>query len=217
MPILSLRSQIKDILNDVHLYDVKGKFVDTYSGGMKRRLSVAMSMIGNPEIVFLDECTTGLDPKARRDVWVMIQKLKKDRLVILTTHSMEEADALSDKIAIMAFGNVVCFGDSQYLKNQYGNGYSLNLIGEEKDFEEINASIQSKVPLAKLISSNSGSFMYNVPGNLDVKKFIIPLLVSIEKSQLIRDWGISQTTLEEVYLTVTSKSKFGYGKDQTSQ
>jgi len=71
---------------------------------MKRRLSVAISGIGNPRIIIMDEPTTGLDPVSRRKVWELIQKLKKDRVVILTTHSMEEADVLSDKIAIIASG-----------------------------------------------------------------------------------------------------------------
>jgi len=164
----------------------------------------------------LDEPTTGLDPKSKRQVWQMIENMKKDRLVVLTTHSMEEADALSDKIAIMAFGSVVCVGDSLYLKNTYGNGYSLSLTISETDFDQVNQMVISNVPGAKLISSNSGSLLFNIPGDVDVKKAIIPTLTAIENSEMIRDWGISQTTLEEVYLTVTKKHKFGYGKDQVS-
>jgi ABC-type multidrug transport system ATPase subunit len=129
---------------------------------------------------------------------------------------MEEADALSDKVAIMAFGSVVCVGDTLYLKNTYGNGYSLSLTISENDFETVNKLVLSKVPSAKLISSNSGSLLFNIPGDANIKDAIIPALTAIENAEMIRDWGISQTTLEEVYLTVTKKHKFGYGKDQVS-
>lgn len=76
--------------------------VNTFSGGMKRRISLAISAIGNPKIILMDEPTTGMDPKTRRGVWSMIRELKKNRVVILTTHDMEEAETLSDRIAIMA-------------------------------------------------------------------------------------------------------------------
>ena len=80
--------------------------VKTFSGGMKRRLSVALSFLGDPRVIFLDEPTTGMDPKIRRDVWNLILRMKKDRVMIMTTHSMEEADILGDTIAIMANGQL---------------------------------------------------------------------------------------------------------------
>ena len=80
--------------------------VKTFSGGMKRRLSVALSFLGNPCVIFLDEPTTGMDPKIRRDVWNLILRMKKNRVMIMTTHSMEEADILGDTIAIMANGQL---------------------------------------------------------------------------------------------------------------
>jgi len=73
---------------------------------MKRRLSVAISAIGNPKVIFFDEPTTGMDPVSRRDVWVLMQSLKKSKTVILTTHSMEEADALADRIAVVVDGKL---------------------------------------------------------------------------------------------------------------
>jgi len=78
--------------------------IGTYSGGMKRRTSLAISAIGNPRVIFLDEPTTGMDPKTKRNVWEMIRKLKIGRSLILTTHGMDEADALSDRIAVLAEG-----------------------------------------------------------------------------------------------------------------
>ena len=97
---------------------------------MKRRLSVAISVIGNPKIIFSDEPTTGMDPVSRRDVWALIQELKRDKTIILTTHAMEEADALADRIAVVVDGKLKCIGTPLNLKNTYGEGYIVNMICE---------------------------------------------------------------------------------------
>jgi ATP-binding cassette subfamily A (ABC1) protein 3 len=93
------------------------------SGGNKRKLSVAMALIGNPPIVFLDEPSTGVDPKAKRFMWTIVSKistLRKKSSVIITTHSMEEAEALCTKMGIMVAGEFKCFGSSQHIKTKYG-------------------------------------------------------------------------------------------------
>jgi len=84
---------------------------------MRRRLSLAIASVGDPKIMYLDEPTTGLDPKAKRQVWNLIQKIKKDKAIILTTHAMEEADVLSDRITIIVDGKIKCIGSSIALKN----------------------------------------------------------------------------------------------------
>jgi ATP-binding cassette subfamily A (ABC1) protein 3 len=106
-----------------------------YSGGMKRRLSLACATIGNPQIVFLDECSTGVDPVARREIWQMISDMvtggnvpQAERTsVILTTHSMEECEALCPNIAIMAGGKLRCLGSAQQLKSKFGQGYQVEM------------------------------------------------------------------------------------------
>ena len=112
-------------LKEVNLESQKNLEVKTYSGGMKRRLSILLSTVGNPKVVFLDEPTTGLDPVNKRFIWSMIQKIKSDKAVILTTHSMEEADFLSDRIGVIVEGNFKCIGTSIDLKHSYGGGYLL--------------------------------------------------------------------------------------------
>lgn len=112
------------------LLEVKHARVMNFSGGMKRRLSVAISSIGDPRIIFLDEPTTGMDPVSRRDVWNLIQKLKRNKIIILTTHAMEEADILSDRLAIVCDGKLKCVGTPLYLKNSYGDGYRISLVCE---------------------------------------------------------------------------------------
>ena len=102
--------------------------VKTFSGGMKRRLSVGIAGIGNPRVVFLDEPTTGMDPVSRRQVWKLIQRLKRNRVLVLTTHAMEEADVLSDRIGVIVDGELRCVGTSLFLKNTFGDGYKLNVV-----------------------------------------------------------------------------------------
>lgn len=128
VPNDEIEEKSNKLLAQVGLEDVKDAQVGTYSGGMKRRLSVAISVIGDPRIIFMDEPTTGMDPVSRRDVWTLIQELKKDKTIILTTHSMDEADILADRIAVVSEGVLKCVGTSLYLKNTYGDGYRINIL-----------------------------------------------------------------------------------------
>jgi len=102
----------------------------TLSGGNKRKLQCAIALIGNPPIVLLDEPSTGVDPQAKRFMWTIIQNIStrnKKSTVVLTTHSMDEAEALCPKIGIMVEGRFKCFGSAQYLKNKYGMGYEIEI------------------------------------------------------------------------------------------
>ena len=89
-----------------------------------------MAVIGDPKILFMDEPTTGMDPVSRRDVWKLIQKMKKSKVIILTTHSMEEADILSDRIGVINEGKMRCVGTPLFLKNTYGDGYRITIVCE---------------------------------------------------------------------------------------
>jgi len=120
-----------------------------YSGGMKRRLSLACATIGQPEIVFLDECSTGVDPVARREIWQLVSDLVSDprvpqnerTSVILTTHSMDECEALCPRLAIMANGKLRCIGSAQHLKSRFGLGYQVEMrvqaaVSSDADFKQ---------------------------------------------------------------------------------
>ncbi|KAF1787654.1 P-loop containing nucleoside triphosphate hydrolase [Phytophthora cactorum] len=100
------------------------------SGGMKRKLSVAVSLLGDSSLVFLDEPTSGMDPYSRRSTWEILLNNRNDRVMVLTTHFMDEADILGDRIAIMAEGEMRCCGSSLFLKNRFGAGYNLTLVKE---------------------------------------------------------------------------------------
>ena len=106
------------------------KVAGSYSGGNKRKLMVAQAMIGNPPIILLDEPSTGMDPEARRDMWNVISRIssqKKQASVILTTHSMEEAEVLSKRIAILVEGELKCIGNKQKLKDKFGKGFEIDI------------------------------------------------------------------------------------------
>lgn len=118
---------------DIDLVNVKNKLTKQLSGGQKRKLSVAIAMIGNSKVVLLDEPTSGLDTSSRRKLWEMLKKNKAGKIVILTTHYMDEADILGDRISIMAEGDVVCTGSSLFLKNRFGVGYNLVIAKKTRD------------------------------------------------------------------------------------
>lgn len=120
-----MEQKIDEMLQFVSLLKEKHAKVGSFSGGMKRRLSLAVAAVGNPKVIFLDEPTTGLDPKVRQQVWALIERLKKHKSIILTTHSMQEADILSDRVSILVKGRLKCLGSSMYLKDHYGSGYRL--------------------------------------------------------------------------------------------
>lgn len=117
---------------EMNLKQYENVCAGTYSGGNKRKLSVAIALLGNPPIVFLDEPSTGMDPEARRFMWNVINRIsttRKKSSIILTTHSMEEAEALSTRMSIMVNGTLKCLGSVQHIKNKFGKVFFwINLI-----------------------------------------------------------------------------------------
>lgn len=115
---------------------------------------------------------------------------------------MEEADALADKIAIMAYGKVRCIGNSLTLKKRYGGGYTLNLISNTEDTQAVKNLVKQALPEALLITANSGSVMYNIPSNVNgqrLTKFLETIescLVEATKEGILKDWGISHTSMK---------------------
>ncbi|KAL6183259.1 hypothetical protein ACLB2K_044670 [Fragaria x ananassa] len=131
LPPASIKLATMKSLEEVKLTDAAKMRAGSYSGGMKRRLSVAIALIGDPKLVILDEPTTGMDPISRRHVWDIIEDAKKGRTIVLTSHSMEEADILGDRIGIMAKGRLRCIGTSIRLKSRFGTGFVANVRFKE--------------------------------------------------------------------------------------
>eukprot|EP00343_Euplotes_focardii_P012019 CAMPEP_0205834014 /NCGR_PEP_ID=MMETSP0206-20130828/50457_1 /ASSEMBLY_ACC=CAM_ASM_000279 /TAXON_ID=36767 /ORGANISM="Euplotes focardii, Strain TN1" /LENGTH=334 /DNA_ID=CAMNT_0053140841 /DNA_START=697 /DNA_END=1698 /DNA_ORIENTATION=+ len=119
------KAMVKQAMDEVYLQRFAKFKVNQLSGGMRRRLSVAISLVGDPKIVYLDEPSTGLDPENRRQLWDILAEIRGTRAVMLTTHSMEEADVLCNRIGIMTDGMLRCLGPQVRLKTLYGGGYHL--------------------------------------------------------------------------------------------
>ena len=128
------KDAVERIIRDFQLEEVRNKRAKTLSGGWKRRLSIAMALIGEPRVLFLDEPTLGMDVLARRELWKIIEGLKKNTTIILTTHYMEEAEALSDRIGIMISGRLVMTGTLAELEEKTG----------KKGLEEVFVSVAEK-------------------------------------------------------------------------
>lgn len=179
------------------------KKVKLLSGGMKRRLSVALAMTGGSKIIILDEPTSGLDPYNRRCLWEMIRKFKEGRSILLTTHTMEEADALSDRVAIMKHGEIKCCGSPLFLKNAFGFGYKLILI-KNKEFaeEEFLTLLADLVPKHKIESNIAFEMTVSIP--FESTSSALPELLSqidLNKQRIgIDSYGISSPTLQEVFI-----------------
>ncbi|EGR31657.1 hypothetical protein IMG5_105060 [Ichthyophthirius multifiliis] len=127
----SIRAElVQKKLEEMDLLKFEGYCAGTFSGGNKRKLSVAIAMIGNPSIIFLDEPSTGMDPAARQFMWKVIKRIStvnKHSSIILTTHSMEEAEQLSSKMAIQVDGQLKCLGTIQQIKHKFGKGYEVEV------------------------------------------------------------------------------------------
>ena len=117
-------------IKDMDLNNYRDIHAGKLSGGNKRKLSCAIALVGNPPIVLLDEPSTGVDPQAKRFMWTVISNistLRKQSTVVLTTHSMEEAEALCPKMGIMVDGQFQCFGSAQHIKDKYADGFDIDL------------------------------------------------------------------------------------------
>lgn len=117
-----LTDEVNSMLKKMSLENYSDKLAGDFSGGNKRKLSVAIALLADPKIVYLDEPSTGMDPASRRFMWSIIAQSMQSRAVVLTTHSMEEADALCTRIGIVVNGQLQCLGSSQHLKSKFGKG-----------------------------------------------------------------------------------------------
>ncbi|CAG9334839.1 unnamed protein product [Blepharisma stoltei] len=200
--------QIKEKLSEVDLMDKKDKRTKFLSGGMKRKLSLAMALIADSPIILLDEPTAGMDLTARRQMWDMLKNNKNNRIIILTTHYMEEADVLADRIAIMSHGKLRCLGSSLFLKKRYGVGYYLTIVKEvgvasKSHTQSVTDFIRDYIPEASIMSDVHAEISFQIP-NSSSNKFIafFTALDQNLKNLQLRSYGVSVTTLEEVFLRV---------------
>ncbi|XP_035826205.1 ATP-binding cassette sub-family A member 7 [Aplysia californica] len=251
-----VEKELEQMLEDVGLPHKRDVTSVTLSGGMKRKLSVAIAFVGGSRTVILDEPTAGVDPYARRAIWELLLKFKKDRTIILSTHHMDEADVLGDRIAIISHGKLCAVGSSLFLKNRFGSGYYLTLAREDKSMtgsdnsgpddllgkeavttdmiqpavdgesaesdegktresgevgtagfsvSRVEAFIQKFVPSATLVEDNSMEVCFRLPEDDGHSGKFQKLFAALEVSHKglgVSSYGVSDTSLEEVFLKV---------------
>ncbi|XP_058870789.1 phospholipid-transporting ATPase ABCA1-like isoform X2 [Acipenser ruthenus] len=183
-----------------------------YSGGNKRKLSTAISLIGAPPVVFLDEPTTGMDPKARRFLWTCILNvIREGRSVILTSHSMEECEALCTRMAIMVNGRFRCLGSVQHLKNRFGDGYTiiLRLSGFCREPCPVEEFMSSAFPGIELKEHHQNVLQYQLPSGACPLARLFRVLSEQRERLGIGDYSVSQTTLDQVFVN--------FAKDQSDE
>uniref|UniRef100_A0A8B9KP77 ABC transporter domain-containing protein n=1 Tax=Astyanax mexicanus TaxID=7994 RepID=A0A8B9KP77_ASTMX len=212
-----VKQEIEQMIKDVGLPHKSKELAKNLSGGMQRKLSVAIAFVGGSSVVILDEPTAGVDPYARRGIWELLLKYKQGRTIILSTHHMDEADILGDRIAIISHGRVCCCGSSLFLKKTYGSGYYLTLVqaNQERgarnwshsfsagsDVADLSALVRRHVPEAVFLEVLGQELVYILPytGSKDGSFASLFKELDLEKERLgISSYGISDTSLEEVH------------------
>lgn len=200
--------EVEHYVEATGLQDKRKQYSKSLSGGMKRKLSVGIALIADSKVVMLDEPTSGMDPDARRFTWDLLQRHRANRTILLTTHFMDEADLLGDRIAIMSHGELQCFGSSLFLKKHYGVGYHMVMVKEiDCDISKVSGVIHSHVPGA-VMESNAGAELSFILPEDSVKNFeaLFTQLEKNKKDLKISGYGASLTTMEEVFLKVGEES-----------
>jgi len=201
---------VDEILKEVDLIDQKNKKASKLSGGQKRKLCIALAIVGNPKYIFLDEPTTGLDPLSRRKIWELLNRKKEGRVIFLTTHYMDEADIIADRKLILIEGKIRCLGTSLYLKNHFKINYELNVESVDKD--AIEKIIIHHVPKAVYVPTE-GSMTKDGLVKVHIWKLPLngtsnfkPLFDELENQSLggdetlVKKFALSMPTLEELFI-----------------
>ena len=197
--------EIDQVLKDIDLFDKKNYVAGRLSGGQKRKLCIGIAFIGGSKVILLDEPTSGMDTYARRYLWDMIKKYKKDRIIILCTHYMDEADYLGDRFGIMGEGKLITCGSSLFLKKTFGVGYDLTVVkrSSKESSDSITELIKRHVPTCEKTGDISMEVKYKLPTEQSGQfEGLFTALEDSKQEYGVQSFGISLTTLEEVFLKV---------------
>ncbi|MGB9960032.1 MAG: ATP-binding cassette domain-containing protein [Candidatus Bathyarchaeales archaeon] len=191
-----------ELLELVELTPFKDKRVETYSGGMRRRLELACGLINRPKVLFLDEPTLGLDVQTRTATWNYIRKLKEEygMTLFMTTHYLEEADALCDRIAIIDHGKIIAIGTPRDLKDSLGGDIITISIKENADVSELIRSVEN----VKDVRNENGAYRIKAESGEVTAPLIIEALR--KKGYTVTRLSLTEPTLNEVYLEYTGRA-----------
>ena len=199
--IKEIDATITSLLHTLRLFKVRHSAVRTFSGGMKRRLSVAIAFLGNSKFIFLDEPTTGLDPLIRRDIWRLIYNSKKGRCVLMTTHSMEEAETLADNILIMVDGMIKCEGNPIQLKRDY-SGFQIEIIANMDQAEQIKNEFSNSCTKFQTEMQNVNQVKLTMTIKDDTR---MAQLVEFCEQAKLEHFKLRQISLYDLFMQITQQ------------
>ena len=201
----ALRARVDELLSRFGLADAAGRVVRGYSGGMHRRLDIAMGLVHRPRVLFLDEPTTGLDPEVRAEMWEEIERLRDEEgiTILLTTHYLEEADRLAQHVAIVDHGKIVAEGTAEALKGQLrGDAIQIELASEPRD-GEVRAALSDVRGVAEVVL-NSRSLRARAD---DGPATVPTVLAALERKGLsVASVMVARPSLDDVYLRHTGRT-----------
>eukprot|EP00730_Choanoeca_flexa_P008671 TRINITY_DN12519_c2_g1_i12.p1 TRINITY_DN12519_c2_g1~~TRINITY_DN12519_c2_g1_i12.p1 ORF type:complete len:1527 (+),score=451.98 TRINITY_DN12519_c2_g1_i12:2-4582(+) len=204
LSVRDAENEVTTFIKDIDLENKRTAQVSTLSGGQRRALSCAIALCGGSTFVALDEPTSGMDPLKRRHTWDMLLKHKEGRTIVLTTHFMEEADLLGDRIAIMADGELRTVGSSMFLKDRFGAGYHMTIVkGEGCKAVDVLTTVQKYIPQAEMKGNVGAELTLIIPkDSVSVFPKMFEELEARQQELNIMSYGMSITTMEEVFLKV---------------
>ncbi len=198
------RRRTTEILEAINLADAAGRQVGTYSGGMRRRLDLAASLVGRPEVMFLDEPTTGIDPRSRRELWHLMEDLvDSGTTVLLTTQYLEEADRLADRIGVINEGRIISEGTVEELKGELGHGtveVGVDSADRDRAMQAMRGAFDGEVTW----DSERSRLLVPAPEGSSTMATVVRLLDSAAVTP--EDISIHKPTLDDVFLSLTGSS-----------
>ena len=202
----TLFEDVESALSGVDLLDRAHTPARALSGGQKRKLCLAIALFGESRTVFLDEPTSGMDPASRRFVWSLLRSSRSERTIVLTTHFLDEAEILADRIAILTEGRLRCAGSPLFLKSYFGVGHTLNVVKVSDDADStalVKIARDCGVSDASIVEDSSQVAAIRLPGH-ELKSLQNACKILEEQRDMlgIKDFGIACTTLEDVFLKI---------------
>jgi len=204
-----IEADVEKIINDLELDEKANAQAKTLSGGQKRKLSIGIALIGGSEIVFLDEPSSGMDITSRRKLWDILKRCNQGRIIILTSHFMEEAAVLGKRIGILSNGKMKCLGTPLFLIDKFGKYISVNVIKQpgNNDDESIIRFFQSKIENLRF-DVFTEEILFRIPKNTNINKKDLFRELDENLTKLgIKTYSASMPSLEDVFLNVSAEAK----------